>query len=376
MHANIDSANRVVIHREALRHNYRIIRQSLPATTSLLAMVKGDGYGHDMIYAASSFSEEGCHMFGVAEVCEGVTLRQAGVIGDIFVMLGVFSEQAELLIEHGLTPLLYDHDTAVRISSVAALCNKVLPIHVKVDCGMGRLGILPENAAEFVRSLGMLPGIKVAGLASHFPEADDPAKKTTVQAFNTFSQVLKTLGDGFSGSCHIANSGAMLNFPHTCCDIARAGIALYGYAPDGNSEHGVCNGIQMRPAMSYTTRILQIKEVPAGTGISYGHTFVTTRPTRLAVLPVGYEDGYSRLFSNRADVLIHGKRAAVRGRVCMNLCMVDCSDIDGVKPGDEAVLLGCQETQQIDANELARHASTISYEILCMLGNNNQRILK
>ena len=368
------SANRITISGTALEQNYRCIAERVGPEVAVLAMVKADAYGHDMVFAAKAFARAGCRIFGVAEIGEGVRLRQAGIVGDILVMVGFLPEQAQLFFTYDLTPVVFDAATITGLAELAVQQGKILPVQLKVDCGMSRLGIAPRQAAAFAEMVGRSSGLRLAGILSHFPAADQPESPTTATAYDLFNGACRQLDDHKSLLRHIANSGAVLNFPETFGNMVRAGIALYGYAADGQEGHARAAGLL--PAMTFSTRIVQVKEIAAGTGVSYGHTYTTTRPTRLAILPVGYEDGYSRSLSNRAEVLIGGRRAAVRGRICMNLCMVDISEIDGVHAGDEAVLLGAQGDQHIWADELAGLAGTISYEILCMLGNNNVRILE
>lgn len=336
-------------------------------------MVKGDGYGHGMIEAARSFAKAGCHIFGVAELCEGVCLRQAGIQGEIFVMVGFLPESVEHFFSSDLTPVVFSREAVELLSQTAVHLEREITVHLKIDTGMSRLGVMPDEVASFAELIEDLPGVRLAGLLSHFPEADDSGSPDTLRAFQVYSEACRSIASKFSGIRHIANSGAVLNFPETLCDMGRAGIALYGYSPNGQWLDGKVGETYLRPAMSFATRIAMVKEVPAGAGVSYGHTYVTTRPTRLAVLPVGYEDGYSRLLSNRGEVLIGGRRVPILGRVCMNLCMVDITEIAGVQAGDEAVLLGEQGDEKITADDIAAWAETISYEVLCMLGNNNQR---
>ena len=382
-----DSVNRVWVSRQALKNNYRLLRSALPPDTSLLAMVKADGYGHGMVDAAGAFTAAGCRHFGVAELPEAVRLRDAGIDGDIVVMDGLWPGQEEYFPRHGLSAAVFAVESARLLSAAGEACGRRVPVHIKVDCGMTRLGIRPEDTLAFAQALGQLPGIEIAGLFAHFPEADSPERPSNRQVCDNFalasaqaSAALAAAHAAMPGSSpsrslcrHLANSGGILNLPMAHFDMARSGIALYGYAPDGNSGHAVINGKTLQPAMRFVSRVLQVKDVAAGRGVSYGHTFVTARPSRLAVLPVGYEDGYQRALSNKASVLISGHRAPIVGRICMNLCMADVTDIAGVAAGDEVVLLGSQGAEYIGADELAAQAGTISYELLCMIGNNNQR---
>lgn len=338
-----------------------------------MAMVKADAYGHGMVMAAKAFGQAGCTIFGVAELREAVMLREAGTPGDIFVTIGFAEMDAGLLFQYHLIPVIYSYGAAQALSTKAVALGQDISIHIKVDSGMGRLGVFPSDIPDFADTVADLPGIKIAGLMSHFPESDSPVAKSTLNNFALFDGVCRTLKNRYTTLCHIANSAAVLNFPDTCCDMVRAGIALYGYHPAGNVSDLVDTTHELLPAMSFTSRILQVKTVPAGTGISYGHTFRTVRQTRLAVLPVGYEDGYSRLLSNRAKVLVHGQPVPVVGRVCMNMCMIDVTDLMEVSIGDEVVLLGKQGKQTITADDIAKEMGSISYEVLCLLGNNNQR---
>lgn len=367
------SFNQVLVSRSALCHNYRLLTERAGKNASLLAMVKADAYGHGMIQVARVLSDAGCRHFGVAEICEGVRLRKSGIQEAIFVFLGFDPLDAALFFEHDLIPVIYDIESARVLSHEAVRRDTTIQAHVKVDCGMTRLGIYPEAFASFSAALEELPGITLAGIVSHFPRSDEAGSDHTAKQFVRFEKLCGLAGQGDLLIKHIANSGGILYFPQTCCDMARAGISLYGYYPDGMAGRDAEKGEHLQPAMSFVTRVLQVKTVPAGVGISYGHTYVTSRETRLAVLPVGYEDGLPRSLSNKGEVLIHGKRAKVRGRICMNLCMVDVSRIEGVQAGDEVVILGRQGKDIISGDEIAGWMDSISYEVLCLFGNNNER---
>lgn len=371
---DLQSYNRVFVDTTALAHNFRLLSSIIPDGIKLLAMVKGDGYGHGMIESAKAFAQAGCTTFGVAELREGVLLRNAGIEGAIFVMVGFIPDQVSHYFTSRLTPVVFSAEAIELLSQTAQQRNTSIDVHLKVDCGMSRLGIQPKDVGGFVRLIESLPGVHLAGMVSHFPASDDVKSGSTGTSYNTFKNACQAVGGQVHVVNHIANSGAVLNFPETLCDMGRAGIALYGYPPSADPADAVVGDECLRPAMRFTTIVVMVKTVAAGTGISYGHTFVTERETKLAVLPVGYEDGYPRCLSNLGEVLIKGKRARILGRVCMNLCMVDISEIDDVKAGDEAVLLGSQGQETITADDIASRAGTISYELLCMLGNNNQRV--
>ncbi|MDJ0622421.1 MAG: alanine racemase [Desulfocapsaceae bacterium] len=363
------SFNRVNIDLTALRHNYNFLKKQAEEA-EFLAMVKADGYGHGMVDCAHALAKAGCTVYGVAELPEAVYLRQSGISGEIYSMIGFDPADAHYFVEHRITPVVYDLASIEALSSAAEQQGRSIGVHLKVDTGMSRLGVQLHDIDNILNAIERAPGTHLAGIASHFPCADDAASATTQQCYDLFKEFQKHLPAGNEVVKHIANSGGTLYSPTTREDMVRCGISLYGYYPEGRN-HIPEDGL--RPVMSFTTRVVQVKTIPAGQGISYGHTYVTTKPTRLAVLPVGYEDGFSRKLSNCGEVLLHGRRAPVRGRVCMNLCMVDISEIDGVGVGDEAVLLGRQGEELITADEIAGWIGTISYEVLCMIGNNNQR---
>ncbi len=364
----MQSLNKIVVDLSALRHNFQLLQKRSGNGCRLLAMVKADAYGHGMKEAAKVFSEAGCWDFGVAEVGEGVRLRESGVRGNIFVFLGCLRSHVPLFFEYKLIPVIFCMESAQALSDEAVNQGTIIPVHVKVDCGMNRLGVFPDSLPEFLSAMKQLPGIKVAGVASHFPQTDDRASSQTKEQFRVFDKLgLNTI------TRHIANSGGILYFPQTHCDMVRAGISLYGYYPDGHLGVDFETGALLRPAMEFHSRVLQVKTVPKNSGVSYGHTYITKRETQLAVLPVGYEDGLSRSLSNKGEVLIRGQRAKIRGRICMNLCMVDVTHIDGVQAGDTVVIMGSKHNATISGDEIAGWMGSISYEVLCLFGNNNER---
>jgi len=368
-----NSYNCVTVSAAALQHNYNFIKSKVGPDVSVMAMVKADGYGHDMIKASKVFADAGCDVFGVAELSEALELRNSGISGRIVVMLGFEDGDANAFFEHDLTPVIFDYHLAKALSDNALKVGKHIGVHIKVDTGMSRLGVKPEKLAEFMQKVEGLGGISIAGILSHFPESDNLESKSTEEGFSSFADACYGSEKRFKGICHIANSGAVLNFPNTHCDMVRPGIALYGYHPAGKTQPEDESVRELIPAMSFSSRVLQVNTVPAGTGVSYGHTFITDRETQLAVLPVGYEDGYSRILSNCGEVLIHGRRVPIRGRICMNICMADVTDIGQVSAGDEVVFLGKQGEEVITAEDIAEKMGSISYEVLCLLGNNNRR---
>ena len=376
-----ESSNRVEIELAALRHNYLALQGTVGAGVKLMAMVKADGYGHGLVPVATALAAVGAKVFGVAEVEEGIRLREAGVAGEIVIVLG--SRDYPEIIHHGLSPVVFDLFSLRELSAAAVSARSKVGVHLKVDVGMGRLGIMPEEVPVFVANLAALPGLFLAGILSHLPFADrEDGSAPTLGQCRNFAALAADIRVR-----HLANSAALLRYPASHYEMARPGIALYGYYPGGGGEWTE-GAPTLRPAMSFYSRVIQVKSLPPGAGVSYGHTFVTARPTRLAVLPVGYADGYLRYFSNRGEVLIRGQRAPVLGRVCMNVCMVDVTDIPGVVVGDEVVLLGRHTPEALaagivegeggwlGADEVAAGMDSISYEILCLFGNSNRRIYR
>lgn len=378
-----ESLNYAEIELAALRHNYLALQGLAGPTVRMMAMVKADAYGHGLVEAATTLSEAGARVFGVAEVEEGVRLREAGVAGEIVVVLG--SRDYPEIIQYGLSPVVFDLLQLRALAAAAAARGSTVGVHLKVDTGMGRLGITPAEVGAFVAELALRPGVTLAGILSHLPMADMAlATPQTLGQCRDFAAAAACAGP--EPLRHLANSAALMRYPASHFELVRPGIALYGCYPGGVEGEG--GGPHLRPVMSLRSRVIQVKSLPEGAGVSYGHTFITDRPTQLAVLPVGYADGYSRRFSNRGAVLIRGQRAPVRGRVCMNVCMVDVTGIPGVTAGDEAVLLGghSQEAaglfaaaggrEYLGADEVAAWMETISYEILCLFGGNNRRIYR
>ena len=370
------SFNEVTINLRNLRDNFKSIQQAVASQVRIMAVVKSDAYGHGMVESARSLAAAGAKTFGVAEVEEGVALREADVAGEIVVLLGPGPGNVGEIVQHRLTPVLFTLEGVDALSATAKERGEDVGVHVKVDVGMGRLGIMPDELISFCRKIEEMPGIHVAGLVSHLPMAEDTVSGVTVRQIEHFHEIVKQLQGEFSSRliCHIANSAALLGTSDAHCNMVRPGISLYGCYPEGLALENV--SVKVHPVMSFTTRVLQVKEVPAGYGISYGHMFVTDRPSKIAVLPIGYDDGYLRRLSNRAEVLIHGRRAPVRGRICMNACMVDITDFDdgeNINVGDEVVLMGCQQQERITPEEVAGWMETITYEVFCLFGSMNQR---
>lgn len=362
-----------MVSRRALQNNFTVCRQQASGA-AVMAMVKADAYGHGMVECARIFADCGAAAFGVAEVVEGVELRRAGCRQPIFILAGILSEFFDVLFEYDLIPVLVDGSLVAPLAGEAVRRQKQIPVHLKVDAGMGRQGCLPAEVPDILSRISENKGLRLAGLMAHYPMADEPDSGNSEQVLAAFLDLVAGLRPDLRQELclHIANSGGLFSMDGTGFDMVRPGISLYGYRAAGSGGVPEAAELELLPAMRFVSRVIQVREVPVGTGLGYGHAFTTERATRLAVLPVGYEDGYLRSLSNRARVLLRGRRAPVVGRVSMNLTLVDVTDISGVRIGDEAVLLGSQGRETISADEIAGWMETISYEVLCLFGHCNR----
>jgi len=355
----------------ALRHNLAQVRSLVGRSRSILAVVKSDAYGHGMVAVARELENQGVEWFGVSTCREAVPLREQGIRAPILLLLGVEEDEFSTVIQHGLTPVLYRSDIAHMISSAALAAGIQVPVHLKIDSGMGRLGVPYTEAEKFFKSIKPLEGIRVEGLLSHFASADEHDKSFSRLQLERFRQVLaqaKTMGLAFRYA-HIANSAGVIDLPDSYLQLVRPGLMLYGAPP----SQELCRPISLRPVMTLKTRVLQLKEVDSGSPIGYGCTYITSRPSRIATLPVGYDDGYDRLLSNKGEVLVRNCRAPVVGRVSMCLITVDVTKVPGIQEDDEVVLLGRQGDQEITADEIAAKIGTINYEIFCSFGGNRKK---
>jgi len=346
---------------DAIAHNAAALKARAGGRAELMVTVKANAYGHGAVPVARAALEGGATRLAVARTPEGVELRQAGLTAPILIMGYTLPAEARHIVHWHLTPTVNTWEQATALSSAAGESCKTVPIHVKVDTGMGRFGLLPGEVVDFVRAISRLPGLRLEGLYTHFAIADAADKTYTRRQFKTYMDVVAQLEEvGFSFPLkHVANSATTLDLPEMALDMVRCGIALYGLHP--SSE--VAPAVPLRPAMTLKSRVARVRTLPPGSSISYGCTYTTTRPTPVALVPVGYGDGYHRILSNKGQVLIHGQRAPIVGRVCMDQFVVDVSDIPEVHQDDEVVVFGQQGEAKITAEEVARWAQTINYEV-------------
>jgi alanine racemase len=364
----------VEIDLDALRYNFRQAKQQAGPQRLLLAVVKADAYGHGAARIAPALQQAGADLFGVAMVEEGMELRQAGIERPILVLGGIYPGQEEELFTQRLTPCIFDLQVAQRLDGQARAAGYRCPYHLKVDTGMGRVGFRPEELPAVLARLATLPGLVMEGLISHLAVADEVSHPFTAEQQGRFRQVLAQVrAAGFDPHhIHLSNSAALFAGDLPECNLVRPGIVLYGGLPA--SHYAEC--LDLKPVMSFRSSVVQVKEVPVGTSVSYGQRFTARRPTVLAAIPVGYADGYSRQLSGRGEVLIRGRRARVAGTVCMDWTLIDATDIPGVAVGDQVTLLGRDNGNVVSAEEWAERIGSISYEVFCQVSKRVPRIYK
>jgi len=358
----------------ALVRNVRALRKLAPGV-ALLAMVKADAYGHGASLIAPALEAEGVELLGVALVEEGLALRHAGVGTEILVLGGAYEGGWDSMVRAGLVPAVFREDHLEALAAAAQKLGAVPRAHLKVDTGMARLGAQPEEVPVLLARARALQ-VDIQGVMSHFANADLADAAVTQQQLQKFRAVLAQVdAAGVRPRWrHLANSAALVALPSAregeSLNLVRPGLALYGVSP----APWIVTPQPLEPVLSWKTAVVHLKTVPAGTAVSYGGTWVARRPTRIATLPVGYADGYPRRLSNRGQVLLRGQRVPLVGRVCMDLCMVDVTDVADAALGDEVVLLGRQGTQEVGAVELAGWLETIPYEVLCGVGARVPRV--
>jgi alanine racemase len=363
--------NHVTIDLGAIRHNFGEIKRLVGPRTGIIAVIKSDAYGHGLIPVAQALEHEAPAYFAVFELEEALALRNVGCSVPILILMGISREEAPVVVEHGFTVSLFRNDIAEELSRVALEQGKTVPVHVKVDTGMTRLGVLWSDVSVFLKKVGILKGLRLEGVFSHLAVADEPENAFTDEQVQRFERVVEeaTKRNLCTRAVHLSNSAAIVRGIGLHFRLVRPGIALYGSLPAA----GLGPDLSLTPAMTFSSKVIRVETVGPHTPISYGCTHTTERTATIATIPVGYDDGFNRLLTNQGEVLIHGKRAPVVGRVCMNLTMIDVTSVKGVAVGDEVVLLGSQGEERITGEELARKTGTISYEIYCTLGKSNRR---
>jgi alanine racemase len=355
---------------DAVTHNLGVVRDCAPGC-AVYAIVKADSYGHGAVEVSKALIAAGAERLAVAFCEEAAPLREAGIRKPV---LALFDPDPEDVFRYNLIPVVDDFGAAERLSKAAIARDVKLPVHVKIDTGMGRLGIINDPAGT-IRDIASLKGLTVEGLTSHLSESESSDREFSLAQVSKLKQLRSELAKNglIIPYFHMANSGGIINLPEAHFDAVRPGLMLYGYSPEKDAGCRV-HGRELRPVMKLTTRIVRLRRVPAGSTISYNRTFTARRDSLIGAISIGYADGYSVAFSNNSEVLVKGKRAPVIGRVCMDVTMIDLTDIAGVTQDDEVVLIGRQGADCITGTELARRINTHPYEILTSLGSRAKKV--
>ncbi len=358
----------------ALAHNLSRIKQYLSPGCEIMAVVKANAYGHGAVETAQALARQGIGRFAVASLDEGIVLRQAGLSASIVVLGALFAEQVSDLVAHQLTPVVSDGHILPALAKAARSHPGPYPIHLKVETGMGRLGFSPEELLSLLDNPILRSPFQVEGMMTHLADADGADSAFTERQLGVFRAMLEQVRErGLTlPLVHTANSAAIVRFPEAHFSLVRPGIMLYGY----HTLPATIPAPDLRPVLSLRTSIVQLRNIPRGGTVSYNGTFVAKRPTRIAVLPIGYADGYSRRLSYRGSVLIQGRRAPIVGLVCMDMIMVDITDLASVQVGEIVTLIGQQGGESIWADEVADWIGTIPYEVLCGIGSRVPRIFE
>lgn len=363
---------------ENLRQNYRALRELLPSTCRFMGMVKSNAYGHGAVRVAQELQHMGADYLGVACLDEAMELREGGITMPILILGGTAPEDVEKLLKYKLAQTVYDSQEAKALSEGALAAGGVLTVHIKIDTGMSRLGFYcDENTVEpltkEILEVCGLEGLQPEGIFTHFADSDSDEAFTLLQ-FTRFWSLLEQLeerGQTFSLR-HTANSGATIRYPFSHLDMVRPGLALYGYYP-GSGVEEICD---LRPALELKSRLISIKPLPAGSSLSYGRTVVLEEERQVAVVPIGYGDGFSRGLSNRFSVEVKGQRAPILGRICMDMCLVDVTGIPQAKLWDETIIYGADSKCMQSVEGAAALMDTIPYEVLCGLSRRIPRLYK
>jgi len=363
------------INLDNIAYNVQEIRRITNKNAEIMGVVKADAYGHGVMEVVQTLLDNGVARLAVAMHDEAIQLRMHGVDVPILILGYTDPVNVEEIIKNDITQTVFSLDLAKVLSDAAVKLGKNAKIHIKIDTGMTRIGFMPcESAIKEIVEISKLPGVIIEGLFTHFASADEIDGSYTYMQFEKFMSVCDELDNAgvHIPVKHVCNSAAIVKFPEMHLDLVRPGIMLYGLYPSDDIDK---ESIKLKPAMTLKANVIQVKEVRKGTCISYGRTFVTNRASKIATIPIGYADGYTRLLSNKGKVLINGQLAPIVGRICMDQCMVDVTDLEGeVKVGDEVVLFGKQGCKEIKVEDIASSIGTINYEVVSLIGRRIPRV--
>ncbi len=360
------------INLDNLAHNIREVRKHTDKDALVTAVVKANGYGHGSVEISRTFLDNGADRLAVALLTEAIELRKGNITEPILILGYTPPTQYEKLLEYNIIQTIYNYEDAKILSNKAVELGKKATIHIKIDSGMGRIGFLPtEDSIKDIINISKLPNIYVEGIFTHLAKADEIDKSHAMEQFEKYMKVVNNLEKhGLSIPLkHVSNSAGIIDIPKFNLNMVRAGIMIYGFYPSEEVE----KNMKLKPAMALKAKISHLKVVPKGTGISYGQIFVTERESKIATIPIGYADGFTRMLTGKAEVTVRGKRAKIVGKICMDQCMIDVTNIDDVKLGDEVVIFG-YGLDCPSADELASKLGTINYEIVCMVGRRVPRV--
>lgn len=363
----------VEINLDNLAHNITQVKRIVREDTLITAVVKANAYGHGSVEAAKVFLANGADRLAVGTLSEAIELRKANIYAPILVLGYIPKSQYPLAIKWKIIQTIYNYESAERLSNAAHSLGERALIHIKIDSGMGRLGFLPnDDSVEDIVKISQLPNLDIEGIYSHFSMADERDKGYSLHQFERFMDVVEKLDKKgvYIPIKHISNSAAIIDLPQYHLDMIRPGIMLYGYYP---SEEVDKDRIALKPAMTLKAKVSNIKRVPKGSCISYGGLYITEEESKIATIPIGYADGFSRLLTSKAEVYIKGQRVPVAGRICMDQCMLDVSNVEGVNIDDQVVLFGYEEGYPT-VEEIANKLNTNSYEVICMVGRRVPRV--
>lgn len=362
------------INLDALENNVKEIRRVIKDDTKLMCVIKADGYGHGARKMAMELDKMGADWFAVATADEGVELRNSGVEKPILILGFTYPDQYDDLIKYNITPTVITYDNAKELSDYAAKKNAVLDIHVKLDTGMSRIGIMiNDQTVDVLIKMSQLGNVRIQGIFTHFACADERDKSITHRQIEKYNRVIGELeARGLHVPIkHASNSAGIMQFPEANMNMVRAGIILYGLYPSEDVDKSV---LDLQPVMELKSHVAYMKEIGAGQGISYGLTYVTKRRSKIATITVGYGDGYPRQLSNRGRVLIKGQSAPIVGRICMDQFMVDITDLENIEEGDEVTLVGRDGNEFISVEEVADMVGSFNYEFICVIGRRIPRV--
>jgi alanine racemase len=355
----------------AIAENVRTIRKMVGRGVRIMPAVKADGYGHGSVKVSRIALDAGADVLGVASVEEALELRNGGIQAPILILGCSTPDCGAEIVEHDISATICDLSSACDLSAEAQKQGKKARVHVKVDTGMGHIGVPAEKTVEMVSAMNGLPMLDIEGIFTHFPSSDEPDRTFTEGQIKQFKGILSDLDTTGTTPpfAHAANSAAVLDYPSAYFDMVRPGLAIYGWRPSAD----VSRSVDLKPALTFRTRVIFLKELPQGKTISYGRTFTTSRVTKVATVPVGYADGYDRGLSNRGEVAVNGHRAPVIGRVCMDQTLIDVTDIPGVAVGDDVVLLG-GGYDYLSVERVAEMLGTVPHDIITSIGKRVPRV--